>query len=160
MRWNAVRNSKKPRAALIKSKKRSEEKEKEKKLMRERGREKRRERTREKWNKETIRLGDSIAAVVSRGEREKKREPKGKCLLTGKRIGRGASKVGKRGLRSTRVVGNEGDTDDVAGPTAFMIRTTANCTRYFTRTEPVQQFMIVLAIFALNRPINTRSTRQ
>lgn len=36
MRWNAVRNSKKPRAALIKSKKRSEEKEKEKKLMRER----------------------------------------------------------------------------------------------------------------------------
>lgn len=68
--------------------------------------------------------------------------------------------MGKRGLRSTRVVGNEGDTDDVAGPTAFMIRTTANCTRYFTRTEPVQQFMIVLAIFALNRPINTRSTRQ
>ena len=76
MRWNAVRNSKKPRAALIKSKKRSEEKEKEKKLMRERGREKRRERTREKWNKETIRLGDSIAAVVSRqrGERERERE--------------------------------------------------------------------------------------
>lgn len=63
------------------------------------------------------------------------REDQGKRLLTGTARQRIRGETWKKERSVTRVAENEGDSDDVVGPTAFMIHTTANCARYFTRTE-------------------------
>lgn len=166
MCWNAVWNSKKPRAALIKGKKATKKRRegkvkrrKKKEEQRKRGmgmrlREQRgnRKRTVERIRRRSLVIRAMVVFLQRGGPRE--------AFINWN----GAAANSWRNVEERKVCDSRGWKRRRQRWRSWTHRVydTHNCKlcALFHPNRVVQHFMIVLAIFALNRPINTRSTRQ